>query len=256
MALYIMKNNIITILVILMAVSAYGQQNDSMANSILIKDSTGAIESALQYTGFNDALKLDFTEDTFVVSAELVTYSDSTIPFLYDKIVNQPVWIVRFEGIVLNPNIPNQEYKLEKKKDFDVYIDAENGLFLKADSPSNYSIEKGIIYDSVQQVERDMSGHGERYVDFVTDTVKISMYQALSSSPEYLWAKGLQILLVQVSYIESKAEPEWIVYLDDPPTLPTDYDIRFGGEYSRFARIMIDAMSGKSIDMFRRFKKK
>ncbi len=94
------------------------------AEEFEIKTSQEAVDKALQYTGFSKYNKINL--DILKNETNVMTFSDSTTPFLAKQMDGRRVWKIQFKNISLK-----SKEQIEKDgfnpRDFDVYIDSISG---------------------------------------------------------------------------------------------------------------------------------
>ncbi|MEW6411856.1 MAG: hypothetical protein AB1483_05205 [Candidatus Zixiibacteriota bacterium] len=185
----------ISILVIfgMLCTSGTVAQTDSTSHSV--DTPREALERALQYTGFNEIQNLLESEDYYGV--EVITFKDSTIPFLTDQVYNRRVWRISVVNVHLDgPNWLRETVEAQIPKNFKVIIDSTKGFFVKA-----YSEYEGF---DPQLAPEPPAAHAEKrlkrdkFAAFCDTPPPVSLFGALgrAAGSDPLSAKELVVYLV------------------------------------------------------------
>lgn len=103
-----------------------------LPDSASIRTEQEALDRSLAYLGFERLEGFDVKKS--YVGAELVTFVDTTTPFLAEELNGRVAWRVDFTEIVLEYEDVPREEELAHPRPFSAWIDAETGLLLEVRS--------------------------------------------------------------------------------------------------------------------------
>lgn len=187
-----------------------------------------AIQTAVEYTGFDQSPT--YHGRAFAARAERVMGVGLSNAFKYDISDTTPIWRVSVDSVVLDIGIIDSATESEYAKTFEVFIDAETGIFLKAVARS------GLFADSMlgdPWAELPESLHVMKGNIVATPTNErplVTMYEALNDGcmMSLLSASEIVVYYVEcrtirdmaVTWVNQSPDPAWLIIakrLEQPP---------------------------------------
>ena len=225
-------------------------QADNSDKKPAIATEEEAIRRALDYTGFDKSKGFSIEES--IREVKLETATDTTTPFLHNRINGRAIWSVKFNGILLDPKSVIPEKIEANPKRFEVWLDAETGILLRVFSPYTESDSTGLSVITAEEAENELRARSEEYLGFVDSIPLVSCFDAINADRfgRPMLAKEIYAVCVLNSRTrEEKARPMWIISLREPPASPLDPEFRHGSKrkFTRRTRILVDAQTGEVI---------
>ncbi len=196
-----------------------------------------AVNLALKFTGFDE-----FLGNKDVLTPLEVIFDDDRIPFLSDKYYGKEVWRVDFNSIKLYPdNMPKS--KEIPVREFQVYVDPDNGKLLKIFSPlcDTDSTKEYLSKIPNELAEKQLSGIFEEFIDFEIAGDHVSLKDVINSLyfPE---AKEITAQLLKV-VLRGDTTAVWSVTYCGITPLRNHEDA--SGYYESYTRIEYSAQTGE-----------
>jgi hypothetical protein len=176
-----------------------------------------AIESALEYTGFNSAKNLSLAD--VERTAKIVTISDDKTPFLHKMINNKPIWRLIFSDVPIKYLRTGVDSIYEYPRTFEVLIDSASGRLLKIHYiADNYDTDISPI-PPADIAEKQMQNIHELYLGFPENPPKISFIDAYENNGLPL-DKEITAIYVIDSGRGVTPKPVWIIGRRGLPPMP------------------------------------
>ncbi|RMH01218.1 MAG: hypothetical protein D6706_02260, partial [Chloroflexi bacterium] len=210
--------------------------------AVMNKDEVATRALDILGLGADDTVGIATTHSSITIQA----FSDSTIPFLHDRLTNRPAWHVHLEGVKLSLPRLGADSLRAPARDYDVYLDDSTGKLLEIVSVLGGYDSSTVRVPTATEAEQQLLNHGEHYFALYEEPV-VTFPEALKravGSPHETVLLFARCLLWGTDSLS--ARPVWIM------------DV-YGGDYSLHApktvplyqrnhmRTIIDATTGEFI---------
>jgi len=237
---------------VLMGVAVFGDstdQADSVEHTTEFITQQKAVERALEVFGTRteEGYRATAAED----STAMVTMRDSTTPFLSTAIDGRTAWRVVLQ--LSPPDTAKQRTNSAARaaRDFDVFIDAEDGKLIKIVSRLEGFDEKAWHKPTAKAAE-DQISRSDQYHGFPNENPGVTLLNLLVSPSSTIYdarmAQEITAFYIMYSSLSGpEPRPVWELYLYG---LETSVSGRYPEQpfyQSDFSRVTVDAMTGEFI---------
>lgn len=211
-----------------------------------IKSQSTACNRAIALTGLNRVSRVN--------SAQQVTITNATIPFLAKKYEGKESWCVVFDDVSLADKLNFAEVGFpdtyQSKRTFRVFIDAQTGQLIEVKCEYKGQATDMSPVPNAVSAEAQIKSGSEEYTGLPTVDPKITFLDAvnvaLASGSNPLNAKEINGLYVMDSHMGAVARPVWIIMTRGIPPMALPKPSRVSGKVEATTlRCVVDAMTGK-----------
>jgi len=200
-----MKNVLTNIAMVLLFVAG------TMAGPITTPEQ--AIDRVLDVTGLSRDLKSQRGSET----AELVTYHDSTTPFISHELDGSSAWKVLVDGFKFGMDATEEQRELDVPKTIEAWIDSETGKIMKITIRQNESDSDLVRQPTAEESQRRLQRAGETIFSLAENVPSVSMMNAIRLCKAHpLTAKEIIIWYVEYQMTNCTSyskRPVWFVFM-------------------------------------------
>ena len=162
------------------------------------------------------------------IGADVVTFDRINIPFLYEKIVNRPVWRVTVREFVFELESSPAGFKDMYIRILDTFLDPRTGQVLRVRTRLPAGFPKELREPSAEfSTTQLFGGTKETYHGFPTDPPGMSFVDAVDAVQRAGWnpLASAQVTgeWVMWSTYDKKPRPVWVITLQGMPPLEASY---------------------------------
>jgi hypothetical protein len=243
----------VTILTILTlaAVSASADtldQDSTIAANRLIS-AEAAKNLAMLYSGLS--FHKSPGRDGPVASVNMITYVDTTTPYIHATVNGRRAWLITLENVVLKTVNTDSAFAYARPQRIEIVIDSLTGQLLTIRGQGKKMVKTSDVLPvcSANDAERALEMGREKYVGFASEIPKFSLWEAINGKTPIIMAGAERSNIHLILYQRKQDEQPRVCWLIQLRGLPPDgrkADI-ISEERRRNLRYLIDVHTGETL---------
>lgn len=204
---------------------------------------------AMQYSGLS--FHNSSGRDGPVASVDMISYIDTTTPYIHATVNGRRAWRVTLEDVVLRSVNTDSAFAYARPQRIEIVIDSLTGQLLTIRGKGKKMVRTSDVLPlcNASDAERALEMSHEKYVGFAREIPKLSLWDVVKPSTSMVIAGAEEFdahLIMYQGWRDKQPRMAWLIQLRGLPPDDRHADVA-PEELRRFLRFIIDADTGKQL---------